>query len=114
MTHDQAFELLDDFASGELSDIDRVRVQRHVDACDACRAEVEALRSLLEMATALPAGIAPRRDLWAGIADRLEPRAVVTEVPAEETRVIPLAPRRPPGPPPRWARQAAAAVGGVV
>ncbi len=110
MTHEQAFELLDDFASGELSDIDRVRVQRHVDACDECRAEVEAVRSLLATAAALPSGITPRRDLWAGIADRLEPRAVVAEVPAEETRVIPLAPRRRPWPPPRWALQAAAAV----
>ncbi|HEX6746828.1 MAG TPA: zf-HC2 domain-containing protein [Longimicrobium sp.] len=110
MTHEQAFELLDDFASGELSDIDRVRVQRHVDGCDECRAEVEAVRSLLAMTAALPTGVTPRRDLWAGIADRLEPRAVVAEVPAEETKVIPLAPRRRPWQPPRWALQAAAAV----
>ena len=59
MTHEQAFERLDDFASGELPDIERVRVQRHVDACGECRAEVEAIRSLLAMAQVLPAGIAP-------------------------------------------------------
>jgi anti-sigma factor RsiW len=111
MTHEEAFERLDDFASGELPDIERVRVQRHVDACDECRAEVAAIRELLAMAQALPAGIAPGRDLWAGIAGRLEPRHPVVEIVAdEETRVIPLIPRRRPWQPPRWALQAAAAV----
>ncbi|HSU17010.1 anti-sigma factor family protein [Longimicrobium sp.] len=111
MTHEQATERLDDFASGELPDIERVRVQRHVEACDECRAEVEAIRSLLAMAQALPAGIAPRRDLWAGIAERLEPRAAMAELAVvEETKVIPLVPRRRPWQPPRWALQAAAAL----
>jgi hypothetical protein len=111
MTHEQAFERLDDFASGELPDIERVRVQRHVDACDECRAEVEAIRSLLAMAQALPAGIAPGRDLWAGIADRLEPRAAaIGPALVEETKVIPMAPRRRPWQPPRWALQMAAAI----
>jgi anti-sigma factor RsiW len=108
MTHEQAVERLDDFASGELPDIERVQVQRHLDACAGCRDEVAELRTLLAAAAGLPRGIAPSRDLWASIAPRLEPRADIA--PVEETRVIPLAPRRRPWQPPRWALQAAAAV----
>ncbi|HEX8244800.1 MAG TPA: zf-HC2 domain-containing protein, partial [Longimicrobium sp.] len=111
MTHEQAIERLDDYASGELPDIERVMVQRHLDGCGHCRAEVEAIRALLVMAHELPSGIAPRRDLWEGIAGRLEPRApAAVQLVAEETKVIPLAPRRRPWTPPRWALQAAAAV----
>jgi anti-sigma factor RsiW len=110
MSHDYALERLDDFASGELPDLDRVRVQRHLDECDECRTELESIRTLLALTAELPASIAPRRDLWAGIAGRLEPRDNVIELPREETKVIPLTPRRRPWQPPRWALQAAAAV----
>jgi hypothetical protein len=101
MTHEQAVERLDDFAGGELPDIERVLVQRHVDTCGECRAEVEAIQALLAEAATLPRAIAPPRDLWAGIAPRLEPRAAP---------LIPLAPRRRHWQPPRWALQIAAAL----
>jgi tetratricopeptide (TPR) repeat protein len=110
MTHEQALERLDDFACDELPDIERVMVQRHLDGCGECRAEVEAIRALLADVAALPAGIAPPADLWAGIEARLEPRAAATPIAREEARVIPFAPRRRVWEPPRWALQLAAAL----
>lgn len=122
MTHEQATERLDDFACGELPDIERVRVQRHVEVCDECRAEVEAIQALLAGAAMLPRAVAPPVDLWASIATRLEPRATplhavpmvvetpVAETAAEETKVISLASRRRGWQAPRWAMQIAAAL----
>lgn len=122
MTHEQALERLDDFACGELPDIDRMRVQRHVETCDECRAEVQAIQALLAEAAALPRAVAPPVDLWAAIAPQLEPRAAplhlmertveapAAETAAEETKVIPLAPRRRGWQAPRWAMQLAAAL----
>jgi anti-sigma factor RsiW len=110
MTHEHALERLDDFACGELPDIERVMVQRHVDACGECRAEVAAIQALLAEAAALPRAVAPPRDLWAGIAPRLEPRGLALLEPVEETRVIPFAPARRHWQPPRWALQVAAAL----
>ncbi|HKP75669.1 MAG TPA: zf-HC2 domain-containing protein [Longimicrobiaceae bacterium] len=111
MTHEQAIERLDELASGELPDIERRLLERHLEGCDACRAEVGAIRALLDDVAALPRGIAPPADLWQGIALRLEPREIVAAQPvAEETKVIPFAPRRRVWQPPRWALQAAAAV----
>jgi hypothetical protein len=118
MTHEHALERLDDFACGELPDIERVRVQRHVDGCGECQAEVRLIQSLLAEAAALPRGIAPPRDLWAGIAARLETPATpilvadepVEETKVEETKVIPFAPVRRRWQPPTWALQIAAAL----
>jgi len=110
MTHEQAIERLDDYASGELPDIERRLMERHLESCGECRAEVEAIRALLADVAKLPTDIAPPADLWQGIAGRLEPRAAEGAVPTEETKVIPFAPRRKVWEPPRWALQAAAAV----
>lgn len=109
MTHEQAIERLDDFVSGELPDIETRLVERHLEGCEACRAEADAIRALLAEVATLPAGIAPPTDLWQAIAPRLEPRAVEAPV-AEETKVIPFAPRRQVWQPPRWALQIAAAL----
>jgi anti-sigma-K factor RskA len=110
MTHEHALERLDDFACGELPDIERVMVQRHVDACGECRAEVEAIQALLAEVDTLPRAVAPPRDLWAGIAPRLEPRGLALVEPVEETKVLPFAPARRHWQPPRWALQIAAAL----
>jgi anti-sigma factor RsiW len=101
ITHEQALERLDDFAGGELPERERRAVQLHLQACAECRAEVDALRSLLDEARFLPREIAPGRDLWAGIEARLEPRA--------DMKVIPLRPRSA-WAPPRWLTLAAAAL----
>lgn len=110
MTHEQAIERIDDFASGELPDIERRLMERHLEGCGECRAEAEAIRALLSEVAVLPRAISPPADLWQGIAGRLEPRAAAAAPWLEETKVIPLAPRRRLWEPPRWALQAAAAV----
>jgi len=113
MTHEQAIERLDDYASGELPDIERRLMERHLEGCGECRAEAGAIRALLAEVAELPRGIAPPADLWQGIEGRLEPRAAAVLY-TEETKVIPLAPHRKRWQPPRWALQAAAAVALVV
>ena len=118
MTHEQALERLDDFAGGELAPAEHAAVQRHLQGCGECRAEVEALRSLLDEARFLPREIAPPRDLWAGISARLEPRAAPaavesgreTEREVEDPKVIPFRPRSTAWQPPRWVLAAAAAL----
>jgi anti-sigma factor RsiW len=110
MTHEQAIERLDDYASGELPDIERRLVERHLEGCGECRAEAEAIRALLAEVAALPAAVAPPADLWQGIAGRLEPRAAGAPVRVEETNVISLDSRRKVWQPPRWALQIAAAL----
>jgi len=114
MTHEQAIERLDDYASGELPDIERRLMERHLEGCGACRAEAEAIRALLADVAALPVAVAPSADLWQGIAGRLEPRAAGAPVPVEETNVISLDSRRKVWQPPRWALQIAAALVMVV
>ncbi|HEU0012280.1 MAG TPA: zf-HC2 domain-containing protein [Longimicrobium sp.] len=104
MTHDRVLELLDDYVGGELPPAEERDVRRHLMACEECRREESALRSLLQAAAELPAEIGPPRDLWADIAARLEPRT--DDDIAPEIRTIgPRTRRIPP-----WWLQAAAAV----
>ena len=63
---------LDDFVDEELSEQERLRVEQHLAACDACRQELAELRSLLEAARGLGPEVAPDRDLWPTIESRLE------------------------------------------
>jgi anti-sigma factor RsiW len=101
MTHEQILELLDDFVGGDLPPREEREVRRHLMACEACRAEEQALRALLDQAAALDDEILPARDLWKDIAPRLQSRAdlpVEPEEPVErmpEVRVIGPRPARP-------------------
>lgn len=95
MTHEQTLELLDDYVGGELAPREERDVRRHLMQCDACRAEEQALRMLLDEAAALPEDIAPPRDLWQGIAPRLEARVPAPAEPVEEVRTIGPRPVRP-------------------
>lgn len=74
MSHERLRGMLDDYASGTLTLPEREEVRAHLDTCHDCRADAEALAALLADAAALPHDVAPPRDLWAGIASRLEPR----------------------------------------
>jgi hypothetical protein len=102
MTHDIVIERLDEWATGDLPASERAEVDLHLAGCAGCRAEAEALRTLLAEVDALPAEILPERDLWSGIAARLEPRGetLVEVAPAARRRALM----------PRWAMQAAAMV----
>jgi hypothetical protein len=110
MTHAETAVRLDDYAGGELDPAEAREVATHLEGCAGCREELEAIRLLLADARELPRGIAPSRDLWAGIAHRIGGSAQPGGGGGEEggTRVIPLATRRPRVP--RWLLSAAAAV----
>src|SRR5690606_20036329 len=54
-----------------LGEAERRTIERHVRACEACRAELEALRALTARLAALPRTIAPETDLLPGIHARI-------------------------------------------
>jgi anti-sigma factor RsiW len=77
MTCDEARNWMDDYVDGALDEATFQEMELHVATCAECRTEERALRALLAHAGALPAELRPARDLWAGIAERLdEPRPV--------------------------------------
>lgn len=62
---------LHDYLDGLLGEAERRAVERHVRACEACRAELEALQALTARLAALPRTIAPETDLLPGIHARI-------------------------------------------
>jgi hypothetical protein len=104
MTHDEVLTRLDDWAGGELNDLEGAAVRVHLDGCDACRAEAEALRALVAEAAALPREIAPTRELWSGIEARIQPRAASAPVIPLRSRLQAPLRRQPPA----WLLAAAA------
>ncbi len=71
MTCEPMAPLLDDFLDGNLPAAERAQVEAHLATCPTCRAEVDALRSVLTDAREMPRSVMPARDLWSGIAGRL-------------------------------------------
>lgn len=63
---------LNDFAGRELPPARAAAVERHLEACDECRAKAERLQSLLLALSAAPREAEPRRDLWPLLAARME------------------------------------------
>jgi hypothetical protein len=63
---------MDDYVDGTLDEAAFQEMELHVATCPECRAEERSLRALLAHAAALPADRPPARDLWAGIAERLD------------------------------------------
>jgi anti-sigma factor RsiW len=80
-------ERLMDFLEGDLDAADRAAVEAHLAACGRCGALVADLRALSADAAALPT-LRPERDLWAGIAARIE--APVVPLPARGEGAVPL------------------------
>jgi len=72
MTCSELDHVLDAYLDGTLTPKRREIVERHLAGCPACRASVAALRGLLAEAQALPREIRPPRELWQGIAARLD------------------------------------------
>jgi anti-sigma factor RsiW len=70
--HRYAQGSLDHFLDGELPDAERLALEEHLGRCDDCLAELDGLRALRDAARSLPREIGPPRDLWAGIAARIE------------------------------------------
>lgn len=80
---DRFDELLPDLLEGTLSPRDRQAAELHQADCDRCAALVQDLDDIRSSAAALPS-LSPSRDLWSGIAGRIE------------APVVPLVPRTEP------------------
>jgi anti-sigma factor RsiW len=76
---------------GDLGLEAEARISSHVTDCDACAAELEARRKLAARVAELPASIEPQRDLWLGIAARIEERKVARATFGRSTRRLLLA-----------------------
>ena len=72
MTCHELDERLDDFVDGALAGADAEAVASHLAGCEPCRERERQLRQLLAHAAALPRAMTPPRDLWPGIAERIE------------------------------------------
>lgn len=83
---------LSEYLDDELSADDRAACEAHLQLCEECADVVEELGSVVAGAALLP-DLPPERDLWAGIEDRLQPRAAAGADPA----ILPLTPRSPSG-----------------
>lgn len=71
MTCERVDAMLADFLEGDLGDAAQREVEQHVRTCVRCTALLRQLDAIRRDARALPA-MAPSRDLWAGIAERIE------------------------------------------
>lgn len=76
MTMHPTDDTLHDWADGTIDPDARPAVERHLAACDACRARVERLRALLAVAASAPRAIEPGDDLWPAIRARIAPAGV--------------------------------------
>src|SRR5689334_15350948 len=74
--------LLPDLLEGTLPADDRADAEAHLAACARCRSLVDDLTAITRAAATLPP-IEPSRDLWAGIAQRIEAPVVPLNVTAE-------------------------------
>jgi hypothetical protein len=66
---------LADYLDGTLADPERKAVEAHLATCESCAAIVHALDERPAAATSLPT-LSPPRDLWSGIAARIQPRVL--------------------------------------
>ena len=65
-------ELLNDYVDGDVTAEESAAIEAHLKECSGCREEVDALRTLQTAAQDLPHAMTPARDLWPGIAERIE------------------------------------------
>lgn len=72
MTCQELDERLDEWVDGALPAAAAAEVESHLAACPLCQQREQRLRQLLAHAAALPRAVAPERDLWPGIARRVE------------------------------------------
>jgi hypothetical protein len=72
MTCQELDERLDAWVDGELPAAAAAEVEAHLATCALCRERERRLRQVLAHAAALPRSVTPPRDLWPGIARRVE------------------------------------------
>jgi len=86
MTHEQASELLGAYALDAVDGEELAELERHLDECPRCRAELDSLR---EVAGALGTNVEPLPEgLWASIASRLPERSGDEEPPPPMPRLV--------------------------
>src|SRR5262245_18624813 len=84
-SHEWYTDRLSDYLDDELSSEERQGLAAHLSGCAECARTLEELRQVASTAATLTP-IAPRVDLWDGIAGRLGPRTA--NRPADERRRI--------------------------
>lgn len=104
MNCDAFAEALADYLEGDASPDVRAAVEAHASSCAACGQLLADLSSIQTDAAALPL-LVPSRDLWYGIAERIDARVI----PLDASRIERAAPKRR-----TWLRPAAAAAALVV
>jgi anti-sigma-K factor RskA len=67
MTHEVIRHLLDDYVTGDLDDDARAPVAEHIAACEACSAELQGLKRIVDSAAMLPKSIDPPPEAWPNI-----------------------------------------------
>ena len=67
---------LDEWVDDTLPKAEKREAEAHLANCADCREQERRLRQLLTHASALPRSVSPPRDLWPGIAERIERRRV--------------------------------------
>ena len=85
MTCDALEALIPDYLEGALDMPTRVAVRVHLDSCESCRELVSDLTRITREAGSLP-DLVPPRDLWEGIAARIEAPVIELAQPAAPTR----------------------------
>jgi hypothetical protein len=101
MTCAEVDGMLLDYLEGTLDSTSRASVDQHVASCVRCTAIMRDIGAIRTEAARLP-DLAPSRDLWKGIAERIEPSVLPLSAPSR-----PEAPRR-------WIPLAAAAAAALV
>jgi predicted anti-sigma-YlaC factor YlaD len=72
MTCQELDARLDDWIDGELPPAAAAEVEAHLASCALCQERERRLRQVLAHAASLPRSVTPPRDLWPGIARRVE------------------------------------------
>jgi len=76
----KCFEVIsrvDEYLDDQLGPVDAVALRAHLDACAACRDEIENVRDLRDRSSQLPRWVDPPRDLWPQIAARIGQEKIV-------------------------------------
>jgi hypothetical protein len=77
---DEFADRLTDYLEGDLPETSRVAMEAHADVCASCGQLLADIGAVREEAAALPA-LTPSRDLWTGIADRIDARVLPLDAP---------------------------------
>jgi hypothetical protein len=75
MSCEHVLRILDEYVDGTLPEAEHQEAELHLASCTECRSRERRLRAFLGEAEGLRHEVQPGRDLWPGIAERIESRA---------------------------------------